>query len=191
MPRNVRVVVDDTGPEAASYRLSAASGPHVVLERKWFTPATLGLAVFCVLWDSFIVFWYAMAFHGGGGGNPISLLFPIVHVGAGVALTYTALCGFVNRTRISVENGMLTVRHGPLPWPGNRTIATSDVRQLFCAERVGNKGSRSYSLNAMLATGPAVPLLKNLNEPDQALYIEQILEKRLGIVDVPVAGEYT
>jgi hypothetical protein len=96
----------------------------------------------------------------------------------------------VNSTRIAVEGGILTVRHGPLPWPGNRSLPVADLQQLFCEEVVGSKGSRSYRLNAVLKTGKKLRLVTALKEPDQALYLEQLLETRLGIVDVAVAGEY-
>jgi hypothetical protein len=96
----------------------------------------------------------------------------------------------VNRTRIAVENGVLSVRHGPLPWPGNRTIAVAELAQLFCEEVIGNKGSRSYRVSALLKSGRKTQVLRGLGQADQALFIEQALERRLGITDVPVAGEY-
>jgi hypothetical protein len=103
----------------------------------------------------------------------------------------TESCGFVNRTRISIESGDLIVRHGPLPWPGNRTIPTDDLTQLYCEEHIGSKGSRSYSLNAMTKSAKKkISLLARLPDADQVLYLEQLLEQRLGLVDVPVAGEF-
>jgi hypothetical protein len=191
MPRNIRLVADDVEMSGESYRTNAATHPHVVLERRWFTPALIFMVFFCLFWDGFLVVWYGAVLSGKGHPSAVMALFPLIHVSVGIFITYTTLCGFVNRTRIAVENGVLSVRHGPLPWRGNRDIPLSNLAQLFCREQVGSKGSRSYSLNALLKEGDSVPLIKSLNEPDQALYIEQLLEKRLGIVDVPVAGEYT
>jgi hypothetical protein len=200
MPRGIRVVVDETVPPGGPgetgetgepYRLSAAAHPHVVLERSWFAPTVFFMAFFCVFWDGFLVFWYAMALSAKGAhAHAAPLLFPLLHVGAGIAITYTTICGFVNTTRIAIENGALSVRHGPLPWPGNRDVAIASIVQLFCREHVGNKGSRSYSVNALLKQGTTSTVLKGLTDAEQALYIEQIVEKRLGIVDAPVAGEY-
>jgi hypothetical protein len=42
-------------------RLSAAEHPRVVLVRRWFTPAVLFMAFFCVFWDGFLIRWYAIA----------------------------------------------------------------------------------------------------------------------------------
>jgi hypothetical protein len=194
MPRGIRVVVDETLPAEGGgepYRLSAAAHPHVVLVRRWFAPAVLFMAFFCVFWDGFLVFWYSAALSAKGAhAHAAPLLFPLFHVGVGVVMTYTALCGFVNTTRIAIENGVLSVRHGPLPWPGNRDVAIASITQLFCKEHVGNKGARSYSVNALLTDGTTSKVLKGLKDAEQALYIEQIVEKRLGIVDAPVAGEY-
>lgn len=192
MPRNIRVLANEDESEVGSYRKNAMSHPHVVLERRWFSGAVVFTAFFCLCWDGMLVLWYRGLLSAGPHGPPLAVgLFPIIHVGAGLFLTYFALCGFVNRTNISVKDGILSVQHGPLPWRGNRRIAVDELAQLFCQEQVGSKGSRSYSLHALLKAGDKVPLLRGLTEPDQALYVEQILEKRLGIVDVPVAGEYT
>jgi hypothetical protein len=197
MPRGIRVVVDETvapgGPAQTGepYRLNAAAQPHVVLVRSWFRPVLLFIAVGCVFWDGFLILAYATALSAKGAhAHAAPLLFPLIHVGVGVAFTYTTICGFVNTTRIAIENGALSVRHGPLPWPGNREVAIANIAQLFCREHVGSKGARTYSVNALLKEGTTSPVVKGLNDAEQALYIEQIVEKRLGIVDAPVAGEY-
>ena len=38
--------------------------------------------------------------------------------------------------------------------------------------------------------GSTIELLKELPSPDQALFLEQRIEERLGIEDAPVGGEY-
>jgi len=188
LPRNVRVLADEVAGGLETYRDNAGGRPQVVVERRWFTPTLFFMVFFCLFWDGFLVFWYGMAIHGGAVGM---LVFPLLHVGAGVWITYATLAGFVNRTRIAVADGVLSVRHGPLPWRGNREIPTADLAQLYCQEHVGNKGARTYSLNALLNGGEKVGLVRSMPEPDQALYLEHLLEARLGIADVPVVGELT
>lgn len=68
-------------------------------------------------------------------------------------------------------------------------IPTEDLAQLYCDEQVGSKGSRTYSLNAMTRGSDKIVLLKALPDADQALYLEQLLERRLGLTDQSVAGE--
>ena len=60
----------------------------------------------------------------------IMKVFPIAHVAVGVGLTYYTVAGFVNSTVLRVSEGQLAVRQGPFPWPGNRTLHTSDLDQL-------------------------------------------------------------
>jgi hypothetical protein len=88
--------------------------------------------------------------------------------------------------RFTIQDGFLFVVHGPLPWPGRSAIPVDLVRQLFC-QQIGN---RSYRLTALLTNGKKAMLLNWLAEPDCALYLEELLERRLGIPDEPVAGEF-
>jgi hypothetical protein len=49
------------------------------------------------------------------------------------------LAGFFNKTVIDVGQSMLLVRHGPIPWPGNRRLSTADVTQLYCEEKTSRR----------------------------------------------------
>jgi hypothetical protein len=158
----------------------------VQITRAWFTPAAFGLLLFCVLWDGFLVFWYFTVNKTGAPG--IALLLPIVHVLVGVFLSYFAAASFVHRTRVTVERGVLQIRHAPLPWPGPRGLGTTQIRQLFCKRHVsrGKNGVRiSWQLWALTDAGARRKLLSGL-ELDQALYLEQEVEKALGIQHRPV-----
>jgi hypothetical protein len=170
-------------------------GGGLRLTRRWFVWAALFLTFFCVAWDSFLIFWYAMAVGMGGGGafSWIAIIFPVAHVAAGVGLTYFTLALYLNRTVLEVNNGRLTVRSGPLPWPGNRDLDVSEVEQIFCQEstsrsRNGNV-SFSYNVSAVLKGGRKETLLSSLPNQDQALFVEQLVEAYLGIEDRPVGGE--
>ncbi|MCA9210143.1 MAG: hypothetical protein KDA55_17415, partial [Planctomycetales bacterium] len=116
------------------------------------------------------------------------------HVAVGVFLTYLTLSMFVNKTVIRVANGELSVRHGPLPWPGKRNLLAHEIQQLYVTEQMRRTkhGYRyTYHLNAKMAHGEVVKLLSNLDTPDQGLFIEQKLEHHLKIEDEAVAGEVT
>lgn len=166
-------------------------GGRLRLVRRWFRWPLLFLVFFCVAWDGFLVFWYSIAFTQNAPW--IMVVFPVAHVAVGVGLTYFVLCGFLNSTSIEVESGGLRIRHGPLPWWGNRTIETADLKQLYCQRRVRssrNGTSETYELHAQLANGTQLKLLSGLEEAQDALYLEQQIEKYLGIRDIRVAGEY-
>ncbi len=98
------------------------------ISRRWFGPQVIFLAFFCLFWDGFLVFWYAMALAGPGpevdaGGPPLMMLvFPLLHVGVGVGLTYYVIAAFLNRTIVRVEAGTLSVTHGPVPWQVNKSL---------------------------------------------------------------------
>jgi hypothetical protein len=167
-------------------------GDQVRYVRRWFSSQCVFLLFFCVLWDGFLVYWYAQAF--SRHGVPLmAVLFPLLHVAVGVGLTYFTVCGFVNSTIVEVGSGVISVRHRPLPWWGNRTFESADVDQLYCRRRIvhGKNTTREvYDLRAITKDGREVKLLSTLEEPEQALYLEQEIERRLRIKDRPVKGEY-
>jgi hypothetical protein len=155
---------------------------------KWWSVVAIPLLIFSVAWDGFLVAWYLGAF---SRGNPslIEVLFPIGHVAAGLAILYIAIAFLANSTTVAIASGQISVRHAPVPWPGNRTLHTTEVRQLFCCERRGRKGSRSYDVMARLTSDREVSLLAGLSTEREARFLEQRIEERLGLPDTPVAGE--
>lgn len=165
-------------------------GADLVIIRRWFSLKYVGLLFFCAFWDGFLVFWYAMAFRSHG---PLVMkLFPVLHVGVGVVLTYAAAAGFLNRTKVTLNTAELRIKHYPLPWPGSRVLARQDLDQLFCEEKMNrsrNGSSYSYDVSAVLTGGDRLKLVSGLDKPEDALFLEQKIEGFLGITDRPVAGE--
>ncbi len=167
-------------------------GGGLVLERRWFGHQVWFLLAFCLFWDGFLVVWYAGALHGlasGQGDGLFLLLFPLLHVAAGVSLTWYALATLLNKTRIQVRSGWLEVQHGPVPWPRPPKLAVSSLDQLYAVLKRGNKGSRSYELHARQKDGTGHKLLGNLPSPDLVRFLEQRLESHLDIEDRPIANE--
>lgn len=165
----------------------------------------LFLLFFAISWDSFLVGWYWMliAPNGGLDGPPgafklIFFVFPIIHVAIGVGLTYFVLAGLLNSTVIRVADGMLTVRHGPLPWIGNCDLPTEGIDQIYCQNKLQRSRdedgrttiSTQYEVHA-LVNGRKQKLLSGLHEADHALFVEQRLERFLGIENRTVPGELT
>ncbi len=166
------------------------AGFGLTISRRWFSCVILFLVFFCIAWNSFLVFWYSMAF---GNDFPwFFKVFPIAHVAVGIGLTYFTLAGLFNRTTIRVDDQYLKVRHGPIPWLGNQTLPSNEIDQLYTQEQThhGKHGVyRSYKVCALTRDGRKVVLISNLQEVDQALFIEQRIEKQLGIEDRPMPGE--
>jgi hypothetical protein len=163
------------------------------ITRRWFHPVMFFLLFFVIAWDGFLVFWYSMAFTLDDAPW-IMVVFPIAHLAVGIGLTYFVVCGFVNSTTIAVGQGLLTIRHGPLPWPGNPTLNASDLDQLYCKRSVSysrnGHATTTYALHALDKLGRRHKLVANLREEDEAIYLEQRLESFLRIADRPVRGEY-
>ena len=165
-------------------------GAGLIITRRWWSWKYVVLLVFCVFWDGFLVVWYTIAFREGG---PLLMkVFPVLHVAAGVFITYTTIAGFLNRTKITVTTGELRIRHYPLPWRGNWVLQRQELDQLFCEEKINsnrNGTSFTYALSAVLSGGGRVKLISGLDDPEAALFLEQKIEGFLGITDRPVAGE--
>jgi len=166
----------------------STEGGELRIERRWYTWMALLAAFFCVTWLGVFVFWYLLVFMHPS--RAISLL-ALLHGGAGLALVYATVALFVNRTVIVVTGADLTIRHGPLPWPGSRDVPAAGLEQLHCEKHVRrSRGGTTitYSVLARSTDGRATPLVRGLSDRDQAHFIEQQIEHYLGIADQPRAS---
>ncbi|MEM1209317.1 MAG: hypothetical protein AAGI54_08620 [Planctomycetota bacterium] len=165
------------------------------ITQRWLTWKVIPLAVFAVLWDGFLVFWYFMAINAIRDGDAMAwvmALFPVLHLAAGVVITYAVIATLFNTTTIDVNDRELSVRHGPLWVPGNKTLRSLDIKQLYCKTKVNNgkNGTTfSYQLFAIKNDGKEEKLLTNLDQQSHAIYVEQQIERVMGIKDEAVAGE--
>lgn len=121
---------------------------------------------------------------------------------ASVGLFYFAAVRAFNELRIRVDGARLEITQGPLPSPGTRKLDSSDILQLYATahesrQETGSGSDRRvnvrkhYRLLANTKSSGRVTILGGLSDPHQALWLEQEIERLLGIVDEPVAGEYT
>jgi hypothetical protein len=145
--------------------------------------------MFALFWNGFMAVWFGIAI--------ISRVWPMalfgtLHAAIGLFVAYYALAGFLNTTEVRVGMGEVEVTHGPLPWFGKRRLETAGIAQLYSKE-VAHRQRRgtSYSHEVHVATrdGQQVKLLSGLDSSEQALYLEQEIERYLGIKDQPVRGE--
>lgn len=165
---------------------------RLTLKRRWLTWKVVPMAFFCVFWDGFLCFWYSIALASPNGPAVMMLLFPLLHVAAGVVLTYTLFANLFNHTTIQVDRERFAVQHDPVPWPGEIKIPVQDLKQLYCKKKVShgrNSTSVTYTLSAVLRDGTEKKLLTGLESPDVAGFIEQSIEKWLNIPDQRVTGE--
>jgi len=121
----------------------------------------------------------------------------------GLTFLYTGVARLINRTRFTVTRGILRVAHGPLWWPGKRRLASASIDQLYVREHVRVVTRRrkmgithqrvrheihTWEVWLRRKDGETMKLLGRLGDSKQALYVEQRIERFLGIVDRPVEG---
>lgn len=155
-----------------------------------YSPSALFLLFFAIFWNGFLVVWHTVALTSGAWFMSV---FGLIHTGVGVFLAYLVAAKFLNRTVIRASREWLQVRIGPLPWPGRLDVEHRGLRQLFCREKIRrgkNGATETYQVELVLEGNLRKTLVKDLENADQAIFIEQQLEKYLGIPDAPVDGEH-
>lgn len=157
---------------------------------KWRSLGVAFLAFFALFWNGFMVVWFSIAI---ASGQWAMAAFGTLHALVGLFLAYSVLSQLLNTTVVTLEQGVLRVKHGPVPALGGGEWKREELAQLYGEEieRRTKSGGRvySYDLNAMLRDGRRVKLVKGLTQKGQALWLERALETRMNIIDVPVAGE--
>jgi len=154
------------------------------IEKKWRHPLYIVPGLFAIPWIGFVIAWMMMA--------PFPMnLFGLLHGCIGVGFLYFALAGWFNVTHINVNNYSLNIQHKPLWWFGNQTISTSNIKQIYCQLKVHktkNSESHTYDVFVMTQDDKSVKIVSQLMKKEQALYIEQEIERFLQIENIPVSG---
>jgi hypothetical protein len=177
-------------------------GNELKIVHKWSRGVAVFFVIFAVFWNGIVSVFVGAALFGvefkdsrtgQPAGNFIWLfLTPFLLVGFGMG--YAALSLLFNRTFIDVRDGLLSVRHGPFPWPGGKQVQTSDLEQLYCEEyvayRQNNRPVYRIALRALTKAGDRIKIVGGLDGAEQGVYLEQLLEKHLRIEDRPVSGEH-
>jgi hypothetical protein len=166
------------------------SGDTVRISRRWIGPLAFFLLFFAVIWNGFMIVWNTISLTTGMW---LMSVFGMIHTGVGLFLIYYVLALFLNSTVILASPRELEVRIGPVPWKGNKRLPRDLVEQLFCKEKISrskNGTSSSYSVEAVLNGNRRETLASGFNDSDHALFVEQEIERHLGITDLPVAGEH-
>lgn len=108
---------------------------------------------------------------------------------------YCSAAFFCNKTTITVGPTGIKINKSPLPLPfsGKKSLTVSTIQQLYIKERVSYSGkTRSayyyYDLYLIDGGNRHLKVLSSLRSKEQALYIEQEIEKYLGIQDVDIEG---
>ncbi|HEU4538781.1 MAG TPA: hypothetical protein VFS00_31895, partial [Polyangiaceae bacterium] len=156
------------------YRGTARRGGELEIRHKW-APGEIVSLVGAGL------FWKGIQFASILGGLPaLQAIGLVVSVAGAAFFGYCAAARHFNKTVVRATPSGVTVRHAPLPWPGNRSVAAHEIKGLACeavAPRRPLRPSRTFALTASLHGGRKVRLLSGLPDRDQAVEIAQRLEQ--------------
>jgi hypothetical protein len=164
---------------------------QLCITRKWFEKTWLVFISFVIAWDVFLLWWYIRVF-SATQLDLLAILFPLLHVLLGASSTYLLLTVFLNTTTINVTSKMISIRHGPLPFWGNKRVASTTLLQLYCKRDEfwhHLQKITTFSVRAITNDRKNITLLSGLQKAEQALFIEQEVEEFLGIEDRPVKGQ--
>ena len=120
----------------------------------------------------------------------------LIPMSVGAAITfYLALATYINKTMIIITPTTLEIKRGPIPTPfwSDQQLDSSRIKQLYVAEKIQSGGSLTtykYQLYAIINDRRETLLTEvPLTEWRQLLYLEQEIERYLGIKDRPVSEE--
>jgi hypothetical protein len=193
IPLAVKAAPLAVAPPTALYRptdlswaeMSDAGGAWTVT----MTPpraAAITILVFAVFWDGFLVFWYAMA--ASSKHAPIvMMLFPLLHVAAGLLITHAALCGLINRATLRLGAEAFEFRRGPIPQGGavrepTMNIAGFEAAMLQGGAMLRARGQASrptWGVHVLTRDGRAVPVKLGFQEQPHAAYAAARLSQML------------
>lgn len=166
------------------------NGYELKISFKWFTYVHLFYLLFAIVWNSFLIGWYTIAL---STGNIIMIVFPILHVAAGIYISYLALSGIFNVTTITVSLYEIKISISPISlFSEAKTINVKDLKQLYIVEeKTRNKNGYSYSyiLKAIDFQHKSIKIL-TLEKSEEAIFLENKLETFCKISDEPIEGEW-
>ena len=122
----------------------------------------------------------------------IMALFGSFHALIGLGILYGTIAAWFNKTYINIKQNSLTIKHKPFPAAKQFVLTKSDIKQLYTKENhhyTKSGHSIDYSLHAITRKEANIKLLSGLPSSEEALFLEQEIEKYLRIEDAPVGVE--
>jgi hypothetical protein len=147
----------------------------VTLTQRWFSWMSVLTVPFCVLLDAAVVGAYALM--PGGDLALLAALFVLPGVLLALWASYYLLARLVNRTVVRVTATEMSIRHGPMPWPGNRSVPIQHVKRFCCGKGISRDYAgdvwKAYTLSAILEDGQEMELLHKIGSPGAARILAQ------------------
>ncbi|MBW4605008.1 MAG: serine/threonine protein kinase [Calothrix sp. FI2-JRJ7] len=84
---------------------------EVVIPPRGFHLALIPLIGFAVVWNSFLVVWYSIAFASWNSGGWFAALFAICHLGAGLWLIWQIIFSLLVKVRLQITQSSISLSH--------------------------------------------------------------------------------
>ena len=129
-------------------------------------------------------------------GLALISLFMSLFLFVGLYFLFKAISNTVNTTYISASSFNLQVAHKPINFLGwrDRTYPKDEVVQLFVERfeesRTNDRPDYAHNLMVVLKNGKEEKIIGGIKKAEVAFYLEHQIEKRLGLTDRPMPGEY-
>ena len=166
-------------------------GSSLRMSFRWISRGFMNAAVKCLVWGTLFVVGLTIVLTCN---DPFIIcllaIFSTPFVAFGLLGVYATLAVLVNNTVVKVTSEFLTVKHGPLPWWGNRSLPIDELERLCCYKHTRkDSASVSYSVDALTNGGNKIDLVRDLLNVAEALFIKQELERWLKINDSSIVCE--
>lgn len=149
----------------------------------------------------FTLFWNLMLLPFVGfavlSGEYTILLGTSVHILVGAGFLYHIITRLFNTTQIIVDEYQLSVEHRPFKIPffyPDRNVDVNDIQQLYVRKYVASSSksgykSYAYALHAKVLGAEDISLVKGVKNKEKVQYLEQEIERYLGIPDERIEEE--
>lgn len=187
-PSGIEVSEEEDEFDLSSKRDETTPRGRLTIVRRWSRRMGIVALVFALLWNGITTF----AFISGAALEVLTAL-----LGVGIPMTYIAVALVINHTTITVDRNALTLRHGPLPWWGQRKIPSRDIFRLYCRrmtvndddENIFDNSKESFLVDVATRDGKRRAILSSLPTWAQAAYIYQRIMQHLRIEEGRVEAE--
>ncbi len=105
-----------------------------------------------------------------------------------IVFLIVALYSVLNKTEIKINRNELSVSHKPLPWPGNKTLATANIDSFYFTESISitailllfkrGKNLLIYHVSVKLKNGKS-SIICGLHDENQAKKIKRLLNRKI------------
>ena len=182
-------------PGSSGSLLFLARGNELEIVWRWFSYRSVVKIFVYLLATGFVYFLSYSLFQKwdlapAGSGLHLPVV-PLAVLFIGIIFVYKLVATCLNRSCIVIGREFLSVRHGPVPWPGNFSVAIVDIRFLHATHKQpgpGNKRQlaqrRIYEVHVYMRDGKIAKLVTGFDEGEHVLQIVREMEKCSGLKPV-------